>query len=564
LKRILKSVFIIAIVAVAMIGVMVPSAFADETKIIIDTNPDLTYGGEFSLASSSDFPVAVIIEGDLQEKGRIQLSITGMFHISVPMTYDQNARISDGIPKHLFDLDYKFQEDESYTLIATNGDAQTTIEWIPLPSYTDSEVVLDPVEGNTDDFRALSGEEKEYAESMNILGKVIRIFDDKICVEEYCKEGNTLPVHMEGNIGINTKNSIKLQITHCDKNYWGYCDDYIGLENVIISEIHAKNRDAGNFYADWIFKKTIAEGLYKIESVVDGNVVGEVGDSMMDIIDGQYNTFILVVSNLTPLQITPITDKNATIFVDIEYETLGGTVHYEICAKDDLKNPSFKISSDAARETIVNEIELKKGECFEGKYTIMAQAPATILVPLGTEKSTSSEELDAVKSELAELRKMLEEKQSVPVVEEQSVPVVEEQSVPVVEEQSVPVVEENGGGCLIATATYGSEMATEVQQLRELRDNTLLNTESGTQFMGMFNDVYYSFSPIIADMERENPLFKEAVKLAITPMISTLSLMENAESESEVLSIGISVIALNLGMYLGVPAIVVVGIRKIK
>ena len=80
--------------------------------------------------------------------------------------------------------------------------------------------------------------------------------------------------------------------------------------------------------------------------------------------------------------------------------------------------------------------------------------------------------------------------------------------------------------------------------------------------MGMFNDVYYSFSPMIADYERENPLFKEAVKLAITPMISTLSLMENAESESEVLGMGISVIALNLGMYLAVPAIVLVGIRK--
>ena len=56
----------------------------------------------------------------------------------------------------------------------------------------------------------------------------------------------------------------------------------------------------------------------------------------------------------------------------------------------------------------------------------------------------------------------------------------------------------NGGGCLIATATYGSELAPQVQQLRELRDNQLLNTESGTAFMGMFNDVYYSFSPTIA------------------------------------------------------------------
>ena len=120
----------------------------------------------------------------------------------------------------------------------------------------------------------------------------------------------------------------------------------------------------------------------------------------------------------------------------------------------------------------------------------------------------------------------------------------------------------NGGGCLIATATYGSEMSQQVQQLRELRDNQLLQTESGTAFIGMFNDIYYSFSPTIADMEREHPMFKEAVKLTITPMISTLSLMENADSESEVLVVGISVIVLNLGMYIAVPAIIIVGIRK--
>jgi len=127
---------------------------------------------------------------------------------------------------------------------------------------------------------------------------------------------------------------------------------------------------------------------------------------------------------------------------------------------------------------------------------------------------------------------------------------------------SGPVPIPDGGGCLIATAAYGSEMAPQVQLLREIRDNQLMNTESGTAFMITFNEAYYSFSPYIADMERENPYFKEAIKLAITPMISTLSLMENANSELEVLSIGISVIALNLGMYLGVPAIVVIGIRK--
>ena len=65
---------------------------------------------------------------------------------------------------------------------------------------------------------------------------------------------------------------------------------------------------------------------------------------------------------------------------------------------------------------------------------------------------------------------------------------------------SLPKISDSkGGGCLIATATYGSELAPQVQQLRELRDNQLLNTESGSVFMSTFNDVYYSFSPIIAD-----------------------------------------------------------------
>ena len=124
--------------------------------------------------------------------------------------------------------------------------------------------------------------------------------------------------------------------------------------------------------------------------------------------------------------------------------------------------------------------------------------------------------------------------------------------------------EENGGGCLIATAAYGSELSPQVQLLREIRDNQLLNTEAGSAFMGTFNDVYYSFSPVIADLERESPLFKEVVKLGLTPMLSSLAIMENAESESEVISLGLSVIALNLGMYLGIPAIVIIGIKSRK
>ena len=146
------------------------------------------------------------------------------------------------------------------------------------------------------------------------------------------------------------------------------------------------------------------------------------------------------------------------------------------------------------------------------------------------------------------------------VVEEPAI--VEE----VVEEPATAPQEssEEGGGCLIATAAYGSELAPQVQMLREIRDNQLMNTESGSAFMTTFNDVYYSFSPYIADLEREHPLFKEAVKVAITPMLSTLAIMESAETESEVLGLGLSVIALNLGMYIGLPAFGIVKVIQLR
>jgi len=126
--------------------------------------------------------------------------------------------------------------------------------------------------------------------------------------------------------------------------------------------------------------------------------------------------------------------------------------------------------------------------------------------------------------------------------------------------------EKKEGGCLIATAAFGSEMAPQVQFLREIRDNTVLQTESGSAFMAGFNQFYYSFSPAIADYERENPVFKEAVKITLTPLLTSLTLLQYADidSESEMLGYGIGVILLNIGMYFVAPAVLLsVCIRKI-
>ena len=124
--------------------------------------------------------------------------------------------------------------------------------------------------------------------------------------------------------------------------------------------------------------------------------------------------------------------------------------------------------------------------------------------------------------------------------------------------------QEQGGGCLIATAAFGSEMAPQVQFLRELRDNTVLQTQSGTAFMTGFNQFYYSFSPAVADYERENPVFKEAVKVTLTPLLTSLAILNyvDIDTEEEMLGYGIGVILLNIGMYFVAPAAVIIAIKN--
>ena len=131
-------------------------------------------------------------------------------------------------------------------------------------------------------------------------------------------------------------------------------------------------------------------------------------------------------------------------------------------------------------------------------------------------------------------------------------------------EQTIQENNNEGGGCLIATAAFGSEMSPQVQQLREIRDNIVMQTSSGKSFMTGFNQIYYSFSPQIADYERENLIFKEAVKVTLTPMLASFSLLAHVpiDTEQEMLGYGIGVILLNVGMYFVAPAILFTAIKK--
>jgi streptogramin lyase len=76
--------------------------------------------------------------------------------------------------------------------------------------------------------------------------------------------------------------------------------------------------------------------------------------------------------------------------------------------------------------------------------------------------------------------------------------------------------------CIIASAAYGSELAPEVQFLREFRDGSVISTFAGGRFMRAFNEFYYSFSPTIARTVAANPVLSATVRLILFPLLAAL------------------------------------------
>ena len=225
-------------------------------------------------------------------------------------------------------------------------------------------------------------------------------------------------------------------------------------------------------------------------------------------------------------------------------------------------------SASAATLDVFNSDLIKAGgswtldkELEEGEYPYFCMIHPWMQGLIIVQEAAAEEEI--MEKEVVE--EVMEEDVVEEVMEEEVVEeVIEEETM--MDETEVTEEETEGGGCLIATATFGSEMAPQVQQLRELRDNTILSTESGTAFMTGFNQFYYSFSPAIADLEREQPIFKEVMKIALTPMLSSLSLLNyvDIDSEQEMLGYGISLILLNIGMYAGIPAFAILKLYQFR
>lgn len=78
--------------------------------------------------------------------------------------------------------------------------------------------------------------------------------------------------------------------------------------------------------------------------------------------------------------------------------------------------------------------------------------------------------------------------------------------------------------CIIATATFGSEVSSAVQFLRSFRDGLVLSTRAGSAFMDVFNAWYYSFSPSVAGLIGGNDLFRATVRVILYPLLGILGI----------------------------------------
>jgi hypothetical protein len=83
-------------------------------------------------------------------------------------------------------------------------------------------------------------------------------------------------------------------------------------------------------------------------------------------------------------------------------------------------------------------------------------------------------------------------------------------------------------GCLIATATFGSVLTPQVQFLRSFRDDRVLATFAGRQFLEAFNSFYYSFSPQVAESIRTSQDLRPIMTGVVSPLISVLQVSEHA------------------------------------
>ena len=77
-------------------------------------------------------------------------------------------------------------------------------------------------------------------------------------------------------------------------------------------------------------------------------------------------------------------------------------------------------------------------------------------------------------------------------------------------------------GCIIATAAYGSEKASEVEYMRYVRDKMIGSNSIGRTLVSGWNSFYYSWSPPLAQFIDTYDVVRPAFQVMLMPLIGTI------------------------------------------
>ena len=366
------------------------------TIVIIETNPDISYDGEFwNFNDGSGIPIAVIVDGNLQNNGIIKLTTTSVGNPT--FVYEEIYSINTGFPKHLFNLDYPFKFDQEYTFTAENGISSSTITTIPLPSnsFDSKEIIQDTIQQNS---------------RISIIGETNPIVT-KGMISKYKYQ-----VEVNGPLEYNYQVGGKggwLEKTVCQNGYCNTPDKaYMISETDRIFEFE---QDFDYFWkldeqfkiSDYDPKPKLLQ--YKFQF---GDDVG---------IFNVYPEWKKIDDTFTVSEdaLAKISTKSANL---IKYMKAGMDNRWfmiiEVCSgQNDLQKPTIIISSDIESTPFTLNKSINKLSCARDEFQVKAVDPESVQVGLERlDVISKSSEFNELKAELAELKAMLTEKEEKPKV----------------------------------------------------------------------------------------------------------------------------------------------------
>ena len=373
-----------------------PETNDSETQVNIETNPDISYMGEFwNFNDGSGIPVAIIVDGKLQNNGVIKL-ITKSNDVS-SFHYEETYSISQGFPKHLFNLDYPFEFDTEYTLTAINGDLSTTTKWIPLPSSTSFQKANDYVPPTQNSRIIITGETNPVITKGMIFSIPYQVEVTGVLEENY----------QVGGKGGWLERCSDVMCSSFDKSF-------------MISETSRTYEFKEDFSYYWELDEQFRELSYDPKPKVIQLVFRFGEDTSSFNIYPEWknlnNNFEISEDSLLK-----INTKSSKV---IKYMEAGMQNRWfmmiEVCSgENDLQKPTIIVSSDVETTQYTLNKSINALSCAREEVQVKAINPISVQVGLerlDVDAQTNTSEFDELKSELAELRKMLEEKESKPKV----------------------------------------------------------------------------------------------------------------------------------------------------